>query len=144
MNMALVPYSAHDPGHPKMERHVLSCFFQVPFCTPLRCPDFPTGYLKWRNGSAKLMFGHKEGSLFLKASKRKLQNKGHWTHILTMYWWNWRALHFKSTSVRYCKIINKGFSYISCALFTEKENHIHIKPKSLSSPKPALSRIILR
>ena len=73
-------------------------------------------HYKWRNRSARLMFEDKEGSISLKASKRKLQNKSHWTHILTNFWWNWRALHFKTMFVRYCKTINKGFNYISCTL----------------------------
>lgn len=100
-------------------------------------------HYKWRNRSARLMFEDKEGSISLKASKRKLQNKSHWTHILTNFWWNRRALHFKTMCVRYCKTINKGFNYISCILFTQEENHTYLKSQALSSPKPALFPIIL-
>lgn len=114
-----------------MERHVLSCLFQIPFCLSLCYPDFPTGFMsiglyEYRSARLTSMFGDKQGSHSLKVSKRKLQNRYHWTHKLTNYSWNWRALYFKMMIVRYCRTI-KGFNYIFCSLFNQKENHVPIK-----------------
>lgn len=101
---------------PRNGKACLELFLSISILPALCYPDFPTGFIQWRDRSARLMFGPKEGCLFLKASKRRLQNKCLWIHILTIFWWEWRALHFKSMSVKYCEIINEGFSYISCLL----------------------------
>lgn len=131
--------------YPVLEAGSFNCLFQFPFshfaCTFAILTS--NRHYKWRNRSARLMFEDKEGSISLKASKRKLQNKSHWTHILTNFWWNRRALHFKTMCVRYCKTNNKGFNYISCILFTQEENHTYLKSQVLSSPKTALFPIIL-